>query len=259
MSMKRSQHEDDYKEEGINNLAKAKKHFWYLYRNKIIRDLIGQFNKETPYILDLGAGSGNVSAYLLEKGFKVVASDLYQSGVEIMKGSGINAFQYDLLNNSPPPEENLNAYDIVILGDVIEHLDDPIQALKNASKFLGKGGGVLVAAPALMSLWSQYDIFCGHKRRYSRKLLTEHLQAAGYNPSKVRYFMFFPGLILLVTRKIINRTHRDIKEFSNDLEINPIINSIMNILITLEYWLQKLIYVPFGSSIYGIALLKHED
>ncbi|MBI4838464.1 MAG: hypothetical protein HY806_04850 [Nitrospirae bacterium] len=126
----------------------------------------------------------------------------------------------------------------------------------NVKKFLVGRGGILITVPALSILWTRYDIFCRHKRRYSRKQLIEHLQLAGFSQIKVRYFMFLPGLILLVKRKINDLLGQN---EAADLSVNPVINSVMKIFMLMEYWLQKLIYIPFGSSIYGIALVKDEN
>ncbi len=249
---------DDYKEDGIVSLAKARQHFWYLHRNNIIEALMGEFHNRAINILELGAGSGNISLYLKKKGYSVVASEYYESGVDIIKKNGIKAFQYDLVNNSHVPKEHIGAYDIVVLGDVIEHLDDPVQALKTAGNFLHKGGGILITVPALSFLWTNYDIHCRHKRRYSCQMLNQQLRKAGYKIIKVKYFMFVSGILLLITRIIKGRLLRqDSDSYSNEMHISTMINTIMNAFMTVEYWLQKFVYLPFGSSIYGLALLEN--
>lgn len=260
MTKNNQRYTDDYREEGIASLNKARNHFWYLHRNRIIEDLIDEFQKEknlrrTPCILELGAGSGNISSYLFTKGYTIIASDFYRSGVDIIEYNGIKAFQYDLANNALPlHKEHLNAYDIVILGDVIEHLDDPVEALKNVKTFLRKGGRVMITVPALSILWTQYDIYCGHKRRYSIQLLSKHIRAAGYAPIKVRYFMLLPAIILFVTRKIKDTfTPYDTGMLYTELHLNSATNAFMKILMAVEYKFQKLINVPFGSSVYGIG------
>jgi 2-polyprenyl-3-methyl-5-hydroxy-6-metoxy-1,4-benzoquinol methylase len=248
---------DDYQEENITKLADARNHFWYIHRNKVIDSLISEFLKVGLDILELGAGSGNISTFLSEKGYAVVASDFYQSSIDIMKDKGIKAFQYDMINDSPFPEDHLKAYDAVILADVIEHLDDPVKALKNAKKFLKKDGKILITAPAQSILWTKYDDFCRHKRRYSAQQLVEHLRLAGYTPVKVRYFMFLVGTILFVTRRIKNYLSKSGKsDYSKELVINPIINNIMKVFMNIEYFLQRVIYIPYGSSIYGLALIE---
>lgn len=248
---------DNYREEHIVGLARARNNFWYVHRNKVLERIIRNCGGKHLSIIELGAGSGNISAYLSRKGYKTVASDFYESGVDIMKSDGLKAFQYDIVHGAPSAEAHYKKYDIVILGDVIEHLDDPVQALKNAGQFLKPDGKIIVTVPALTILWTKYDVFAKHKRRYSVKGLSEVMLAGGYEPFNVKYFMFLPGIILLVTRKFKDWLTKNEEEgFPAELEISPILNAIMKTLMSIEYLLQSLIYVPFGSSVYGVASIK---
>lgn len=246
----------DYKEDSLLILNDAANHFWYSHRNKIIGDLVAKSNIKTPpNIIELGAGSGNISMYLTAKGYNVTASEFYQLGINLIESKGIKAFQYSLTDNNLPPEEHLKRYDIAILGDVIEHLDNPAQALSKVRYFLKTNGKIVVTVPASKMLWSQYDR--SHKRRYSIKLLRRHLYEAGFIPIQVRYFMFLPGVILLITRKVKEWIF-DNPDFSNELKISPLNNSIMRTFMKIEYYLQKALYIPFGSSIYALAEMKTE-
>ena len=61
----------------------------------------------------------------------------------------------------------LQAYDLVLLMDVIEHVDDDTAFLKTSLAHLKPGGIVVINVPAHMAFYSKYDEVAGHKRRYS--------------------------------------------------------------------------------------------
>ena len=59
-----------------------------------------------------------------------------------------------------------DSFDLVLALDVIEHVADDLQALKELFRTLRGGGSLLVTVPALRILWSAHDVANGHYRRY---------------------------------------------------------------------------------------------
>jgi len=58
------------------------------------------------------------------------------------------------------------AFDLVCAFDIIEHVDDDDGALSELSRVARSGGVVLISTPLHPSLWTSFDDFVGHKRRY---------------------------------------------------------------------------------------------
>jgi SAM-dependent methyltransferase len=72
------------------------------------------------------------------------------------------------------------AFDLVCALDIIEHVDDADGALSELSRVAKSGAAVLISAPLHPSLWTSFDDFVGHKRRYEpphllSKLAQHHL------------------------------------------------------------------------------------
>lgn len=73
-----------------------------------------------------------------------------------------------------------NSFDLVCAFDIIEHVDDDDGALSEVSRTVRPGGAVLVSIPLYAALWTSFDDFVGHKRRYEppdllSKLARHHL------------------------------------------------------------------------------------
>ena len=93
-------------------------------------------------------------------------------------------------------ESNLK-YDTIIMGHVLEHIADPIVALKKIYSLLKEDGIFLVSVPNAKSLHrmvavemgmleSEYelnsrDIELGHYRVYDMSILEAHLEKSGFN------------------------------------------------------------------------------
>lgn len=58
------------------------------------------------------------------------------------------------------------AFDLVCALDIVEHVDDDDGALSELSRVVKTGGAVLISTPLYPALWTSFDDFVGHKRRY---------------------------------------------------------------------------------------------
>jgi SAM-dependent methyltransferase len=72
------------------------------------------------------------------------------------------------------------AFDLVCALDIIEHVDDGDGALSELSRVAKSGAALLISVPLHPSLWTSFDDFVGHKRRYEpphllAKLAQHHL------------------------------------------------------------------------------------
>lgn len=248
--------ENDYKEKGIEVLYKSSNHFWYHHRNKIILDSIMKYckkAKEDTYLLELGAGSGNIALFLKCKGFKIDASDMYDSALKYFEGRVDNTFIYNITLGYIP-DKFKHRYDVVILGDVIEHLHEPVSALKKCSDFLKAGGLILLTVPALMQLWTPYDQFAGHKKRWDKEGLEMELKESAYQIEEIKYFMFIPAIILFFKRRLKSIFFKyEEEEFKNELVISSIANRIMKLIMVMEYLIGRFIDFPFGSSLLALV------
>ncbi|MGB7522617.1 MAG: methyltransferase domain-containing protein, partial [Spirulinaceae cyanobacterium] len=78
-------------------------------------------------------------------------------------------------------------YDIIVSNDVLEHIQDDVQAVKKLAEMLVPQGTLCISVPAYPWLFGYHDEKLGHYRRYSRqdllKTLTPHFQI-----KQCRYF-----------------------------------------------------------------------
>ncbi len=71
-----------------------------------------------------------------------------------------------------------DAFDLVCALDIIEHVEDGDGALSELSRVAAPGATLLLSTPLHQSMWTAFDDFVGHKRRYDPEqlsaTLTEH-------------------------------------------------------------------------------------
>lgn len=114
---------------------------------------------EKSTVLDVGCASGIIGKALKKyKGCTIDGIDYDKTAIEVARKSG--AYR-DLFSFSITEEDSKQykdffekkiKYDYVIFADVLEHLVDPWNAIKTATKLLKKGGSILISLPNIANL-----------------------------------------------------------------------------------------------------------
>ncbi|HEX2608718.1 MAG TPA: class I SAM-dependent methyltransferase [Flavisolibacter sp.] len=64
-------------------------------------------------------------------------------------------------------------FDVILYIDVLEHIENDRQELKNAAALLNEKGVLIVLSPAFQFLFSEFDQSIGHYRRYAASELKQ--------------------------------------------------------------------------------------
>jgi SAM-dependent methyltransferase len=89
--------------------------------------------------------------------------------------------------------------DVVLLLDVLEHIDDDVRFLEQLrqSPLVDAATLLLVTVPAYERLFGPHDVFLGHMRRYDPAVLLDRLARAGFRVT--RHGQFFFGALVART------------------------------------------------------------
>lgn len=167
----------------------------------------------TGNILEIGSGIGNISQFFLHDGATIWLSDIERSYFprlqeNFKKYSNLQEmYRLDLsdknLETNHP--ELLEKFDTLFALNVVEHIPDHGQAMKNAMKMLKPGGKVVILVPAFQSLFNEFDRQLDHQRRYSPKSLRNLLEGAGFSVVFSRYFNFIAILGWFVSGTVLRK------------------------------------------------------
>lgn len=136
--------------------------------------------------LEIGSGHGDL-AERLAPGREFVVSDLSESCLAVLKQRFAEAPNVGVQVFDVMDVEHEAEFDTIIMTNVLEHIDDDLEAITKLRRALRPGGRLVVYVPAFPALYSEFDRQLGHCRRYKRRPLEQLLKSADYRIVDSRY------------------------------------------------------------------------
>jgi SAM-dependent methyltransferase len=184
------------------------RHYWHRARNRILWSKLQRTLLPESHVLDIGCGSGIVVDFLREKGVTAFGADVgtpepETAGVAPHLFLGQDAFALD-----PALRDRI---DVVLLMDVLEHLEHPEAFLGEIERAFPNLRAIHVTVPARMEIWSNYDEYFKHFRRYTRAGVVEMAKRAGFDVPDIGYafhglYMAARGMKLLARERWVQQT-----------------------------------------------------
>jgi 2-polyprenyl-3-methyl-5-hydroxy-6-metoxy-1,4-benzoquinol methylase len=135
------------------------------------------------YVLEIGAGIGNITVHLIPRD-RYVASDVDPAYLDYLRSFARSRPYMDVqaidVEDEGAFRRLAGRFDTVICLNVLEHVKDPIGALRNMRRALEPGGRLILYVPQGRWLYSSLDRVLGHRCRYTPEALTQELVAAGF-------------------------------------------------------------------------------
>jgi len=128
----------------------------------LIPNVINQRRRKK--ILDIGCGDGSFIIKFKEN-CEVFGVDISEKAVEIAKEAGVNACRVDVSCEKLPFESEY--FDIVYMGDVIEHLVNPDFAINEVVRVMKANGFLVLSTPNLASWINRLLLLLGMQPLFS--------------------------------------------------------------------------------------------
>jgi methionine biosynthesis protein MetW len=115
-------------------------------------------------ILDIGCGDGSF-IIKFKKYCETFGVDISQNAVKMAKEAGINAYEVDVSSQRLPFRDEY--FDIVYMGDVIEHLTNPDFAIKEVARVSKRNGFLVLSTPNLAHWLNRLLLLLGKQPLFS--------------------------------------------------------------------------------------------
>ena len=159
-------------------------HWWWRARTEFILDELRRLQPTQGWqnILDIGCGDGLFFERLSEFG----TAEGVEPCAQLINPN--NPFFHRI--HICPFDENFQPgkqYSLILMLDVLEHLDNPVAALRHVVELLIPEGTFIATVPAFMALWTNHDVLNHHFTRYTKSAFRKVAQQAGLHLREERY------------------------------------------------------------------------
>lgn len=195
-------------------------HWYYKSKSNAMMRLLS--GTSPSVILDIGAGSGFFSKKLLSstEAKEAWCIDIsYEYDSDATEAGKTICFRRSV--------DKVNA-DLVLLMDVLEHVDDDVGLLKDYVNKVPSGAKFLISVPAFQFLWSGHDVFLEHKRRYRLNQIEDVVRQSGLTVKHGAYYFgaVFPiAVVIRMANNLLQRGHG--KAQSQLSQHNPFVNGAL--------------------------------
>jgi 2-polyprenyl-3-methyl-5-hydroxy-6-metoxy-1,4-benzoquinol methylase len=246
-----------YNPEMFDTLVKIEEtNFWFVNRAALIVWLVKRHFPHGGKMLEVGCGTGSVLLALRRSDiqFKLFGSELHSRGLEFARqrlDRGITLMQMDA-RKIPARGE----FDVIGAFDVLEHIPEDDEVMRQMYSALRPNGGVIIAVPQHPWLWSPADEEAQHQRRYALGELETKLKRCGFAIERTTSFnsLLLPAMVasrqLLKYRARQGQAQQPLAEF----ETTKSMNSLLSAILRLEVATTKTgITWPVGGSRFVVA------
>ena len=150
-------------------------------------------------VLEVGSGVGNQTRWFIDKE-RVVASDIESHYVRELRANfggrsnvRVASFRFPL-SDADRADLAAERVDTVVCLNVLEHIEDDGEAVRDFGRVLPAGGRLVLLVPANPSLYGTLDVNLHHYRRYDREALQKLVEGAGFTVDEIR-FLNRPGVV----------------------------------------------------------------
>lgn len=174
------------------------------YKNDVILDLIKDKNVlhigacDSPYSKERYLNGSLLHREINAVCNKVIGLDIDRESIKELRDLGVkNIFYGNIVDDVYETDIQAFSFDYVILGDVIEHLDNPGYALKNIRKMMKDHTNVIITVPncfsyiAIKNLVNRHEVVHPDHVFWTSKVTMEKmLKNQGFKIKKFQYSFY---------------------------------------------------------------------
>jgi len=165
-------YEEDYRDLYTGPAARERLFEGQIALGRSILAHVGRVLPAGGTVVEVGCGPGGNLVPFAEAGYRTVGVDLGTTGFELGRARGVDLRQGDAASLLA---EGVGPVDLLVLHHVLEHFEDPIEALRPIRRLLAPRGVLWVEVPGLHAIHTRY---AGDFLRYLQNAHLFHFTAA---------------------------------------------------------------------------------
>lgn len=225
-------------------------HWWFRCKGLLVSTAIRRHlspSRASTRLVDVGGGAGGVTSTLGWPSERLVSVDGAFALSRQARDRHALLAAVSLVESVPFKGGSIG---VVTLLDVLEHLQEPVLALREANRLLAADGLLVVNVPAHQWLWSGADELLGHVCRYTRPALRRDLEQGGFEVLWMSHvFSWLVGPVWLA-RRLESDSSRQLGLHTSSTLLSALAMSLTRV----ERLVLRYVRLPIGTSILAVAV-----
>jgi len=224
-------------------------YWWFVGKQFLVNNWLKRFTLKglkKCKILDIGCGTGIVLK-LLENFGTASGMEFSPQAIHFLRQRNLKRIVRSDANQSIPFKND--TFSVITCLDVLEHLENDLNLVKEMVRVCAPGGYILVTVPAFDFLWSPHDVALHHKRRYTRKQVFNSIRGLNCSVIKASYYNTILCFPILAARKLKCFFSKK-KDAQSDffIAVPDYFNKALSLIFIAEIYCLKFFNFPFGVS-----------
>jgi SAM-dependent methyltransferase len=196
-------------------------------------------------VLEIGSGMGHFSERLIEsRRDRLILSDTDVDSLQRLRAKFAGFPGVEFVEVTLPGRPGLDEpVESVVAMNVLEHIEDDAQALRDLAAVVSPGGCVILWVPAYMQLYGDFDRMAGHWRRYTPETMRETVEGAGLGVRLIRRVNMLGAIAWWMAVRAGRARHADTR----------LVWLYDNLLIPSSRLIERVVPPPFGQSLLCVA------
>ncbi|BCL14726.1 class I SAM-dependent methyltransferase [Micromonospora sagamiensis] len=142
-----------------------------------------------------------------------------------------------------PHDEIGGEYSAAVSYNVLEHIEEDVDALRSMRDLVRPGGAVIIIVPAFQFAMSPADIATGHVRRYTKRTLGAAMTGAGLRVERIHYANALGLIGYFMATKVFRLMPKE----------GPMVKVYDTTVLPVTKAAEQLVRPPFGQSVFAVA------
>lgn len=196
-------------------------------------------------VLEVGSGMGYFAEKLAESGVdRLVLSDADEDCLQRLRQTYSDRPDVQVAEVTLPGRIDIGEpVESVVAMNVLEHIEDDAQALRDLATIVTPGGRIILWVPAYMQLYGDFDRKVGHFRRYTPATIRGAVERAGLQVRDSRPVNLLGGLAWWIAVRGGGAGRPD----------RRLVWLYDNIVVPSSRTIERVIRPPFGQSVLCVA------
>lgn len=229
------------------------RHWWFVARRRIVASLVNRFTPagagQRLRICELGCGTGGNLAHWKDS-HDICGMDNSERALEYARRRVGTRVACGSLPQDVPFEPS--SFDVVLMTDVLEHIEDDVTSARVATSLLRPGGIFVATVPAHQWLFSPRDAHHQHFRRYAKQGFANLFRFPGVQVEYLGFYnslLFAPAASLRMVSKLFGQESKP-----GNLRVPfSLLNRTLTGVFSFERFLLGRVPIPTGLSLAAVV------